>query len=113
MPDATTTFFQELGSRGHDPRLSNARGTLRFDVTNGSRVARWLVEIDQGDITVSRRNAKADCVVRAGKDVFDGIAKGEVNAFTAVLRGAMSIDGERELLVFFQRLLPPPPDRSS
>ena len=52
-------------------------------------------------------------MVRAVKDVFDCISKGEVNAFTAVLRGAMSIDGERELLVFFQRLLPPPPDRSS
>ena len=113
MQDATETFFQELASRGHDPRLANARGTLRFDLTNGGRAARWLVAIDKGDIAVSRRNAKADCVVRAGKGLFDDIAKGEANAFTAVLRGAMSIDGEPELLVSFQRLFPAPPRTSS
>ena len=107
MPDATTEFFSALEARRHEPLLEKERGTLRFDLVNGSRVAaRWHVAIEKGDITVSRRNAKADCVVRAGKDVFDGIAKGEVNAFTAVLRGAVSIDGEPELLVFFQRLFP-------
>jgi len=108
MTDATTEFFHGLGARGHEPRLEKVRGTLRFDLTNGKRTARWLVAIDKGDIAISHKNAKADCVVRADKTLFDGIASGEVNAFAAALRGSMGIEGNPELLVMFQRLFPEP-----
>lgn len=106
MPDATTEFFQELAARGHDPRVGKVRGTMRFDLANGKRRTRWLVTIDRGDIAVSHRNARADCVVRAEKAVFDAIAGGDLNAFAAVLRGLLGIEGNPELLVYFQRLLP-------
>ena len=42
MPDATTDFFSALEARGHEPLLEKATGTLRFDLTNGKRTARWL-----------------------------------------------------------------------
>jgi putative sterol carrier protein len=113
MTDATTEFFQELEARGHEPRLEKATGTLRFDLMNGKRTARWLVTIEKGDIAVSHKNLKADCIVRADKKLFDGIAAGEVNAFAAALRGAMSIEGNTELLVQFQRLFPSPPRSKS
>ena len=74
MTDATTEFFHELEARGHEPLLEKATGTLRFDLTNGKRTTRWLVEIENGDVAVSHRNVKADCVVRADKALFDGIA---------------------------------------
>ena len=108
MADATTQFFTELEERGHDPRLGKVRGSMRFDLSNGSRRARWLVTVDRGDITVSRRNGKADCVVRTDQAVFEAVARGELNAMAAVLRGLVQIEGEAELLVFFQRLLPAP-----
>jgi putative sterol carrier protein len=111
MTDATAQFFGELESRGHDPRLAKVRGTLRFDLADAKRTTRWLVAVDRGAIAVSHRNAKADCVIRADKATFDGIAAGEVNAFASVLRGALRVDGERELLVLFQRLFPGPPGR--
>jgi putative sterol carrier protein len=108
MADVTEKFFEDLGARGQDPRLASVRGTLRFDLMNGKRVARWTVAIDKGDVAVTRRNARADCVVRAKKRLFDGIASGEVNPLSAVLRGEMGVEGEPELLVFFQRLFPAP-----
>lgn len=111
--DATTKFFEGLEARGHDPRLEKVKGTLRFDLTNGKRTARWLVAIDKGDVAVSHRNAKADCIVRTNSAVFDGIASGEVNAFAAALRGALGIEGNPEVLVIFQRLFPDPPRSSS
>jgi putative sterol carrier protein len=107
--DPTTQFFQELEARGHDPGLEKVTGTLRFDLRNGKRTARWLVAIEKGEIKVSHRNAKADCVVRADKKTFDGIASGEVNAFAAALRGLIDIEGNPELMVRFQRLFPEPP----
>ena len=111
--DATTQFFQGLEARGHEPRLEKVTATLRFDLTNGKRTARWLVAIDKGDIDVSHRNVKADCIVRADKTLFDGIASGEVNAFAAALRGAIGIEGNTEVLVLFQRLFPSPPESTS
>jgi putative sterol carrier protein len=111
--DPTTEFFHELGSRGHEPLLEKATGTIRFELANGRRKARWLVTVKKGDVTVSHRNTKADCVIRADKKLFDSISSGEENAMAAVLRGEIAVEGSRELLVFFQRLFPGPPrDRS-
>jgi putative sterol carrier protein len=106
MADATTDFFESLSRRGHEPLLEKARGTLRIDLDRGKRTEHWFVKVDKGDIQVSHRDGKADSSIRARKDVFDGIARGETNAMAAVLRGAVAIDGDFELIVLFQRLFP-------
>jgi putative sterol carrier protein len=113
MADASTQFFTGLGERGHEPLLEKATGSLRFDLTEDGRRARWLVEIDHGDISVSHRNAKADCVIRAEKAVFDRVAAGRENAVAAVLRGQIEVDGSRHLLVLFQRVFPAPPGKAA
>ena len=110
MTDATAEFFQDLEMRGHEPLLEKATGTVRFDLTNGKRTSRWLVTIKKGDISVSKQNARADCVARAERSLFDGLVKGELNAMAALLRGRMEVEGDPELLVLFQRLFPGPPD---
>ena len=38
----------------------------------------------------------------------DRIAGGEVNAMAAILRGAITVEGDPALLLMFQRLLPGP-----
>jgi putative sterol carrier protein len=113
MTDATTEFFEELGRGGHVPLLEKATGTLRFDLRSDKRITRWLVTIDKGDVTVSHKNAKANCVVRAEESLFDGLASGRENAMAAVLRGAVDLEGDQALLLPFQRLFPGPPRRGS
>jgi predicted lipid carrier protein YhbT len=103
--DETATFFQELGRRGHDPLLEKANGTIRFDLGGDGKLEHWLVRLDGGAVTVSRRRARADCVARADKALFDAFARGEANAMAAVLRGELTFDGDPELLVRFQRVL--------
>ena len=110
--DATAMFFAELGRRGHEPLLQKVTGTFRFEVT-GERAEHWLVDVKQGDVTVSRRNVKADAVVRADRKVFDAISSGEMNALAATLRGAAVIQGDLGLLAGFQRLFPGPPGAKS
>jgi putative sterol carrier protein len=100
---AITDFFEELGARGHEPLLERASGTVRVEVTNGKRTA-WLVTIEKGDVSVTRRNARADCVVRFPEKLFEGVVKGRMNATAAVLRGEVETEGDPELLVLFQRL---------
>src|SRR5436305_1151834 len=73
MVDATAEFFERLGSRGHEPLLEKMRGTVRVDLESGDRTEHWLVTVDDGDVKVSHRNAKADCTVRTRKDVFDDL----------------------------------------
>ena len=109
ITDATTTFFRELGGRGREPLLEKATGTVRFDLVDGARTERWLVTLQKGDASVSRKNVNADCVVRTTKAVFDAMVKGEVNAMAANLRGELVLEGDAELLVLIQRVLPSPP----
>ena len=109
MADATETFFRELGERGHEPLLEKAKGTIRFELRRGKRTDRWFVAIDKGDVRVSRKNAAADGTLRTTGELFDGLARGEVNAMAAVLRGAVELEGDPVLFVLLQRLLPGPP----
>ena len=107
----TGALFEELGRRGHEPLLEKISGTIRFEIVDGKQTERWLVSIDKGDVSVSRKNVRADCTLRADKVVFDRVASGQMNAMAATLRGDIALEGDSELLVPFQRLLPGPPRR--
>jgi hypothetical protein len=114
MSDPTAEFFAGLPERGNEPLLERTSGVLRFDLTKGKTTEHWLVTITKGTMAVSREDGPADCVVRTDKQLFDGIAQGEVNAMAALLRGAITITGldhphELEVLMLFHRLFPGPP----
>ena len=109
MTDATTEFFEGLDARGHEPLLEKATGTLRIELSNGKRRAPWLVTVKKGDVTVSHKNMKADCVARMDRALFEQIVTGRENATAALLRGLVTVEGKPQLLVLFQRLFPGPP----
>src|SRR3954465_6232491 len=58
MTDPSAEFFEELQRQGHVPLLKKVSGTLRFEVVNGKRSARWFITIKKGDVTVSRRSGQ-------------------------------------------------------
>jgi putative sterol carrier protein len=106
VSNATDEFFDGLTRRGHEPLLQKATGTMRFDVTDQGKTAQWTVAVVKGDISVSRENGEVDCVLRADKQVFEGMVSGEINPMAAVLRGTVDVTGDLELIVLFQRLFP-------
>jgi putative sterol carrier protein len=108
MADPTAEFFNALAERKHEPRLQKASGTVRFDLRDGRRTERWFVAVSKGDVSVSHKNIRADCVITADRALFDRIASGKANATAALLRGAMNVEGDVQLLVPFQRLFPGP-----
>jgi putative sterol carrier protein len=108
MGETAAKFFDDLAQRGHEPRLAKVRGTIRFEQTGNGKSKPWLVTIDRGDVTVTQGHREADAVVRADEELIERLLTGEANALTALLRGAVQVEGSPELLVFFQRLLPGP-----
>ena len=102
--DAVTAFFEDLGSRGYDPLLRSARGAVRFDLVSGKTTERWLVTIGKGELTVSHRNIAADAVIRLSRALFERLASGQANIFTAVLRGEVVLEGDATLMVAIRRL---------
>jgi predicted lipid carrier protein YhbT len=111
VTDSTAEFFDGLARRGHEPLWEKVTGTVRFDLVDGKRIVRWLVTLDRGDVSVARKNAAADCVVRAERTLFDAMASGGVNGMAAYLRSELTLDGDPELLVLIQRVFPGPATR--
>ncbi len=107
--DATATFFDKLATRGHEPLLQSASGSLRIELKNGGRTQFWYVTVAKGDIAVSNADTEADAVIRTTKALFDDMATGRVNAMAATLRGVLHAEGNLGLVMSFQRLFPAPP----
>ena len=108
MTEPELVLFERLGAVGKLPLLKRASGTMLCELTGGKRIERWRITVDNGAVAVARGNGPADCVLRADRTLFGRMAAGEVNAFAAVLCGAVTIEGNPRLLVLFQRLLPGP-----
>lgn len=110
MTDPTVAMFDNLERREHVPTLRKVRGSVRFELEHDEQTDYWTVMIDDGNLHVARERRDADCVVHADKQVFDRVASGRQNAISALLRGAVLIEGDLELLVMLERLLPGPAD---
>lgn len=106
---ATDQFFETLANRKHEELLEKVSGRLRFDLSEGKQTEHWMVRMSDGDLEVSHDDTDADSVVQMPKELFDQLVVGRVNAFTALLRGEAAVEGNLELPVLLQRLLPGPP----
>src|SRR6476620_5437659 len=106
MTDATAEFFDALARRGHDPMLGRFKGSVRFDVRSGNRTEHFRVAFKQGDITVTRDEEDADCVVRADRSLLNACAAGEKNIMAAFLRREVALQGDAQSQESFQRILP-------
>jgi putative sterol carrier protein len=89
--------------------LHQLSGTIRFDLRDGKAVESWFLELDKGDVKISHRKARADCVAAMDRELCDALVTGEKNGFAAALRGEVDLEGEAALLLEFQRLFPGPP----
>ena len=111
MADATTRFFDRLGRGDPEPMLSGTTGSLRIDLEGEGQTEHWRVDMRRGAVTVSHDAGPADCVIQTDAALFEDLARGRANAFAAALRGQLLMDGDRGLLVRFQRLFPAPTGR--
>jgi putative sterol carrier protein len=109
MASPTTELFTGIGRRGHESLLEKVQGSLRFDLEHDQQTEHWHLAISKGDVTVTREERPADCVVRTEQQLFDELAAGETNAIVSLLRNRLTVEGNLRLLILFERLLPGPP----
>jgi putative sterol carrier protein len=105
-------FFHHL-TTSPPPPLKKMSATIRFDIEDGPTTKHWLLAVDRGTVTVSHRKARADAVIRVGRELFEHILAGDANAMAAMLRGEIAIDGDPALMLSFQRLMPGPARRAA
>ena len=99
MTRATGEFLERLSAVEHEPLLAGLTTSVTLEVIDGERIKRWSIHIEDGRVTASARAARdSTCLVRAERACCDGIAGGEVNAMAALLRGALTFEGDPELL---------------
>ena len=109
--DTTTKFFEDLAARKHEPSLERLTATFRFDLVDARKTDRWFLAVTRGDLAVSHRNQKADCVLRADKGLFRQLTTGKRGVLAAVLRCELVLEGDPRRLVLAQRLFPGPAAR--
>jgi hypothetical protein len=111
MENPTDEFFADLGQRKHLPLLEGTTGAIGFDLMRDAYSEHWLLTVSNGDVSVSRDVTDADCTVRADRELFDRVVVGEEYLMPALLRGVVVFEGNLELVVLFERLLPGPQAR--
>jgi SCP-2 sterol transfer family len=113
--DPINDFFAGLAAPGHLATFEHEAGTVRFDVPDAidsadiTDVEHWHVTVDDGDVSVTRKQLPAEAAARIARPNLELIVTGRLNAMAALLRGMLSVEGNVATLMMFQRCLPGPP----
>jgi len=111
--ESARTFFEALAARPQEPRLANAVGTLELDVAGSGT---WAVTIDRGAVRVAEGplppDVEAPTRVHIREDELVRLLRGEdnQNLVTALLRGALVLEGDLRVLQLLQAIIPVPED---
>lgn len=101
-------FFSDLATMGHVPLLEKTTGTLLVELSDGEAGPQhWFIRIRHGDVEVSQETPTPDCVLATDASTFEAIVGGQMNAFAAMLRGLLEVEGEIHLLVVLQAFFRP------
>jgi len=105
--DPISDFFEKIKGR---PEMLPKRvaGVLRIDLEVDGGMEHWFLEMDAGNLRVSRREREADCVLRATKAIFERMVLGEENLQAAAYRTEVIVEGSFQLIAQLRKLLPGP-----
>ena len=64
----------------------------------------WLVDVDDGKVSVTEGDGDADCVISASADTFRKIANREQNPTAAYMSGKLKVKGDMGQAMKLQKL---------
>ena len=99
--DSPREFFETLESRVDPAKAAGMNASYRFEIDGAGT---WIVNVDDGKVSVSENGADADCTISASSETFMKIANGEQNPTAAYMSGKLKVRGDMGQAMKLQKL---------
>jgi putative sterol carrier protein len=99
--DNPREFFETLESRVDPAKAAGMTASYKFDIDGSGS---WLVDVDDGRVTVTEDGGDADCTISTSSETFLKIANGEQNPTAAYMSGKLKVKGDMGQAMKLQKL---------
>ena len=99
--DNPREFFDTLESRVDPPKAAWMSERSKFDIDGSGS---WLVDVDDGKVTVTEDGGDADCTISTSSETFLKIANGEQNPTAAYMSGKLKVKGDMGQAIKLQKI---------
>ena len=101
MPASPKEFFESLESRVDSTKAAGLTASYVFEIDGAGT---WLVDVDDGKVSVSENGGDADTTISTSADTFMKIANGEQNPTSAYMSGKLKVKGDMGQAMKLQKL---------
>src|ERR1700704_2164658 len=101
MAETVQEFFQNLESRADSSKTAGMTNSYVFEIEGAGE---WMVDVDDGKVTVTEGGGDADVVISTPQETFEKIVAGDVNPTSAYMTGKLKIKGDMGAAMKLQKL---------
>ena len=101
MSQSPKEFFESLETRVDPAKAAGLNASYRFDIDGAGS---WLVEVDDGKVSVTEDGGEADTIISTSAETFMKIAGGEQNPTSAYMSGKLKVKGDMGQAMKLQKL---------
>ena len=102
MAENARQFFETLEARaGSSSKAAGLNATYLFDIDGAGK---WLVRVENGQVSVHEGEGDADTTISASEETFMKIVNGEQNATSAFMMGKLKVHGDMGNAMKLQQL---------
>ena len=88
--ESVKEFFESLPAKVPQERAAGVTNSYLFEITD---VGTWLVDVDDGKVTVTEGEAEADVRIGMTEEIFRKLVAGEQNPMRGVMSGKIKVHG--------------------
>jgi putative sterol carrier protein len=101
VAEGTREFFETLESRVEESKTAGMTATYLFEVDGAGT---WLVDVNDGKLTVTEGGNEADTTISMSEDNFEQLVSGDLNPTTAYMTGKLKVKGDMSAAMKLQKL---------
>jgi putative sterol carrier protein len=101
VAEGTREFFATLESRVEESKTAGMTATYLFEVDGAGT---WLVDVNDGKLTVTEGGNEADTTISMSEDNFEQLVSGDLNPTTAYMTGKLKVKGDMSAAMKLQKL---------
>jgi putative sterol carrier protein len=101
VAEGTREFFETLESRVEESKTAGMTATYLFEVDGAGT---WLVDVNDGKLTVTEGGNEADTTISMSEDNFEQLVSGDLNPTNAYMTGKLKVKGDMSAAMKLQKL---------